>query len=230
MSQQNRKGTLITIEGLDGSGKGTQAQLLFEALQKEGFAVRKISFPNYDSPSSALTKMYLNGEFGNAPGEVNAYAASSFFSVDRYATYKKDLENFYQNGGILITDRYTTSNAVHQCCKLPRERWDAFLEWLFDFEYQKLGIPAPDKVIYLSMSVAVSEKLLRERYKGDTGKEDIHEKDKAYLAAAREGAAYCAAKYGWHTIVCDDGQTPRPVEVIHHDVMAAVRPALEKKR
>ena len=136
------KGKLIVLEGLDGSGKGTQAKLLAKHLTETDHLVREITFPDYDSDSSALVKMYLAGQFGDKPDDVNAYAASSFYAVDRYAGYKSDWGKFYEEGGILIADRYTTSNAVHQCSKLPPEQWDAFLQWLFDYEYHLLGLPA----------------------------------------------------------------------------------------
>ena len=131
-------GRLIVLEGLDGSGKATQAGLLYEALCGRGEQAMKITFPNYESDSSALVKMYLGGAFGQDVNDVNAYAASSFYSVDRYASYKTLWGCFYHDGGTVIADRYTTSNAVHQCSKLPREEWDAYLAWLFDFEYRKL--------------------------------------------------------------------------------------------
>ena len=126
--------------------------------------MREITFPNYESDSSALVKMYLAGQFGQHPDDVNAYAASSFYAVDRYASYKKDWGSFYENGGIVIADRYTTSNAVHQCSKLPPEQWESFLGWLFDFEFHLLGLPAPDEVIYLQVDPAVSQKLMTQRY------------------------------------------------------------------
>ena len=135
------KGKLIVLEGLDGSGKGTQAKLLAKHLTVTDHLVREITFPDYDSDSSALVKMYLAGQFGDKPDDVNAYAASSFYAVDRYAGYKSDWGKFYEEGGILIADRYTTSNAVHQCSKLPPEQWDTFLQWLFDYEYHLLGLP-----------------------------------------------------------------------------------------
>ena len=161
------KGKLIAIEGLDGSGKATQAKLLAGYLAAQGLAVREVSFPDYGSDSSALVKMYLAGQFGQHPDDVNAYAASSFYAVDRYASYKKDWGSFYENGGIVIADRYTTSNAVHQCSKLPPEQWESFLGWLFDFEFHLLGLPAPDEVIYLQVDPAVSQKLMTQRYHGD---------------------------------------------------------------
>ena len=143
------KGKLIVIEGLDGSGKATQAKLLAQHLASQGLPVREVTFPDYASDSSALIKMYLAGQFGSKPDDVNAYAASSFFAVDRYASYKTDWGRFYEEGGVVIADRYTTSNAVHQCSKLPPEQWEEFLHWLFDYEFHLLGLPAPDSVIYL---------------------------------------------------------------------------------
>ena len=205
-------GKLIVIEGLDGSGKGTQAKRLYEILLAEGCKVRKVSFPDYESNSSALIKMYLAGEFGTDPNAVNAYAASSFFAVDRFASFKKDC-------GIIISDRYTTSNAVHQCSKLPQEQWDEFLQWLFDFEYRLMGIPAPDKVIYLQVDPAVSQKLMTGRYQGDESKKDIHEKDTAYLDRSRLAAEYCAQKLGWQTVHCvRDGQM-RTIEDIGQEIL-----------
>ena len=148
-------GRLIVLEGLDGSGKATQAGLLYEALCGRGEQAMKITFPNYESDSSALVKMYLGGAFGQDVNDVNAYAASSFYSVDRYASYKTLWGCFYHDGGTVIADRYTTSNAVHQCSKLPREEWDAYLAWLFDFEYRKIAIPEPDTVVYLDVDPKV---------------------------------------------------------------------------
>lgn len=209
---------LIVIEGLDGSGKATQAKRLTEALVEKGIPVREVSFPDYGSDSSALVRMYLSGQFGTDPQDVNAYAASSFFAVDRFASYKKDWCRDYARG-VVIADRYTTSNAVHQCSKLPKEQWEDFLNWLFDFEYKKLGIPAPDRVIYLNVDPAVSQALMTARYSGDENKKDIHERDIAYLRHSREAAAYCAENLGWETVdCCRDGQM-RSIEDIHKDVM-----------
>ena len=216
-------GKLIVIEGLDGSGKATQSNLLYEALLAEGKPVRKVSFPDYESNSSALVKMYLAGEFGKDPSAVNAYAASTFFAVDRYASYKKDWGSFYEQGGIIIADRYTTSNAIHQCSKLPEAQWDSFLTWLFDFEFNKLGLPSPDAVIYLDMDVAVSQKLIEERCKDKNIKKDIHEADVEYLKKCREAAHYCADKLGWKIMKCNMGETPLPIEEIATDIFELVQ-------
>ena len=215
-------GKLIVIEGLDGSGKATQSKLLYEALVAQGKDVRKVSFPDYDSNSSALVKMYLAGEFGKDPGDVNAYAASSFFAVDRFASYKAQWGKFYEDGGIVIADRYTTSNAIHQCSKLPAEQWDQYIDWLFDFEFRLMGIPAPDAVIYLQVDPEVSQKLMTGRYQGDESKKDIHESNLEYLAASRKAAEYCAEKLGWKTIACSAEDQLRTIESIHADVMRIV--------
>lgn len=215
-------GKLIVIEGLDGSGKATQAKLLFDELIKRGANVREVSFPDYDSASSALVKMYLSGEFGAKPNDVNAYAASCFFAVDRYASFKKNWGRFYQNGGIVIADRYTTSNAIHQCSKMCKENWDVFLKWLFQFEYELLGIPAPDKVIYLQVDPAVSQMLMSGRYNGDESKKDIHEVNVAYLNQSREAAEYCARLLGWKVVHCVKDGTMRSVEDIHDEIMSLV--------
>lgn len=214
------KGNLIVLEGVDGSGKATQTKLLYEALKSRGISVRQVSFPDYGSDSSALVKMYLRGDFGHEPGDVNAYAASSFYAVDRYASFKRDWEAFYRSGGVVVADRYTTSNAVHQCSKLPEGEWPGFLDWLFHFEYDLLGIPAPDQVIFLQTEAAVTEKLLLKRYHGDESREDIHEADRAYMARSRQAAEYCAEKLGWTTVHCTRDGAMRTVEDIHGEVLA----------
>ena len=206
------------IEGLDGSGKGTQAELLTERLRQQGEAVRKVSFPDYASDSSALVKMYLSGQFGTDPADVNAYAASAFYAVDRFASFKRDWGKFYADGGIIVADRYTTSNAVHQCSKLPREQWDGFLAWLFDFEYRLLGIPTPDAVIYLNVDPAVSQRLMTGRYRGDESKKDIHEGNLSYLQRSREAAAYCSRKLGWREIACCENGEMRSISAIGEEI------------
>lgn len=215
-------GKLIVVEGLDGSGKATQAKLLCQSLADRGLPVMQVDFPRYDSPSSSLVKMYLAGEFGDKPEDVNAYAASSFFCVDRYASFKTLWGKFYQNGGIVIADRYTTSNAVHQCSKLPRGEWSAFLSWLFDFEYRKVGIPAPDLVLYLDVDVGVSQRLMTKRYHGDESQKDIHEKDLAYLEHSRCAARFCAETLNWECIACCQDGDMRSIEAIHAEVLTAV--------
>ena len=223
-------GRLIVIEGLDGSGKATQAARLTDALNAQGKDVKQISFPDYASDSSALIKMYLGGKFGSHPDDVNAYAASTFYSVDRYASYKTNWGDFYRRGGIVVSDRYTTSNAVHQCAKLPPEQWDAFLDWLFDFEYHKIGIPEPDRVIYLAVDPEVSQRLMTARYHGDESKKDIQEKDTEYMARARAAAEYCAKTLGWRRIECtrvqDGVKTMLPVETIHQRILDELKDLL----
>ena len=217
-------GKLIIFEGLDGSGKGTQTELACQSLRQKGYDPLKITFPDYESESSALVKMYLSGQFGQKPDDVNAYAASTFYAVDRYASYKTSWGAAYRSNSLIISDRYTTSNAVHQCSKLPPMHWGGFLEWLFDFEYKKLGLPAPDAVIYLAVDPDVSQRLIAERYNGDQTKMDIQEKDTEYLARSRAAAEYCARKLGWKRIECttvaDGVKTIRSVEDIHAEVLA----------
>ena len=215
-------GKLIVIEGLDGSGKATQAKELVRALEQKRICTRKVSFPDYDSDSSALVKMYLAGEFGKDPSDVNAYAASVFFSVDRYASYKKDWGKFYREGGVVVADRYTTSNAIHQCCKLPEAEWEAYLDWLFHFEYEMMGIPAPNQVIYLQVDVEESQKLMSGRYHGDESKKDIHEGNLEYLRKSRRAADYCAHKMGWKVINCFENGAMRTIEDIHAEILSIV--------
>lgn len=219
-------GKLIVIEGLDGSGKATQAKILFEKLKNMGKKVKKVSFPDYESDSSALVKMYLAGEFGSKPSDVNAYAASTFYAVDRFASYKKDWKELYDNDYVIIADRYTTSNGVHQCSKLCEDQWNDYLDWLYDLEYKKMGIPKPDCVIYLDMSPEVSQKLLSNRYEGDESKKDIHEKDVEYLNKSRQAAQYCVEHDEWKVVKCDDGNNPYTLEKISEKVLDIVKEIL----
>ena len=215
-------GKLIVIEGLDGSGKATQAQKLFEKLKEQEKQVIKVSFPDYNSNSSALVKMYLNGEFGSEPNQVNPYAASSFYAIDRFASYTKNWKKFYLNGGTVIADRYTTSNAIHQCAKLPEEHWNDFINWLFHYEYELLGIPEPYRTLYLRVDPEISQKLITKRYQGDENKKDIHESDPVYLRRSREAADYCAKKLGWTLIECVKNGSIRSIDDIAADIFNAI--------
>ena len=198
---------LIVIEGLDGSGKATNANALYEKLGSLGKRVKKISFPDYESDSSALVKMYLAGGFGKKATDVNAYAASAFYAVDRFASFKTGWETEYNRGDFIIADRYTTSNAVHQSGKLSGAERDAYFEWLYDFEFGKMGLPRPDAVIYLDVLPEVSQKLMSERYSGDENKKDIHEADTEYLKKSRQAALYAAKKLGWQVVsLCENGE------------------------
>ena len=215
-------GKLIVIEGLDGSGKSTQLDVLFENLQKNGIDCKSVSFPDYENPSSTLVKMYLKGDFGKKPEDVNAYAASVFYTVDRYASYKANWGEYYNNGGTIVSGRYTTSNAVHQASKLPEDKWEDFLSWLYDFEYNKIGIPKPDKVIFLDMPIEVSQKLLAKRYEGDDTKKDIHESNTEYLSRCRKAAVFTAEYSGWEIIPCAHNGLPRSIDDIAADVLNSV--------
>lgn len=214
-----KKGTLIVFEGTDGSGKSTQFKLLCERLQRQGTAFQRLVFPQYSEPSSALLRMYLGGEFGSHPSDVNAYAASTFYAVDRYAAWKKVWGAGYLAGDLVLSDRYTTSNAVHQGGKLSQEEQPAFFDWLFDFEYRKLGLPQPDAVIYLDMPTEKSVQLLRSREAATHTKADIHEVDTAYLALCRQTALRAADHYGWQRVSCvDDRGELRSIEEIHQEI------------
>ncbi len=213
---------LIVIEGLDGSGKSTQTEIIKAYLEDKGVSVKQIKLPDYDSPSSSLVKMYLAGDFGTHPSDVNAYVASSFFAVDRFANFKSKWKDDYDNGKLILADRYTTSNASHQMTKIPKTQWDEYLSWLEDFEYNKMGIPKPSLVIFLDMPVEISQKLMTDRYKGDEGKKDVHEADVSYLKACREAGLYAADKLGWKIISCSRGDEPRSIESISEDIKALV--------
>ena len=219
-------GKLIVFEGTDGSGKATQSKLLFERLQREGVDCRKLNFPRYGEKSAALVELYLGGAFGTHPNDVNAYAASTFYSVDRYASYKQDWGAFYEAGGLVIADRYTTSNAVHQASKLPPEERTVFLNWLFELEYGKLGLPKPDLVLYLDMPTEITEKMMRSREAATGTHADIHEQDEAYLKSCREAAREIVKDCGWTVIHCAKGDAPRTVEDIHNEVYKTVKSLL----
>ena len=220
-------GKLIVLEGTDGSGKSTQFRLLTEHLNRDHRAFHKLVFPQYAEPSSALIRMYLGGEFGSSPGDVNPYAASTFFAVDRYASYKKVWASWYEQGGLVLSDRYTTSNAVHQASKLPPEEQASFLQWLYDFEYGKLGLPRPDLTVYLDVPTAYTEKLLRHREADTNTHADIHEQDLTYLAACRETGKAAAAYYGWNVIECVRDGNLRTKEDIHQEIYRLVCQCLE---
>ena len=222
-----KKGTLIVFEGTDGSGKSTQFKLLCDRLQTGGAPFRRLIFPQYQEPSSALLRMYLNGEFGSHPSDVNPYAASTFYAVDRYAAWKKDWGDDYRAGTLILSDRYTTSNAVHQGSKVSSADQPAFFDWLFDFEYHKLGLPEPDLVFYLDMPTQEAVRLLRTREAETNTKGDIHEVDQDYLTLCRQTALRAAEHYGWKRVSCVDAQGRiRSIEDIHQEIWAALEQSI----
>lgn len=209
----------IAIEGLDGSGKETQTGLLKEALQGFGLKVVSVSFPQYGKLSAALVEDYLHGGFGESANDVNAYAASSFFAMDRLVSYLKEWRADYESADVLIADRYTTSNAIHQCSKLPKDEWPAFTDWLFDYEFRLLGLPEPDVVVYLRLDIETSQRLLEERYGGDASKRDIHECDMDYLRQSHEAADWCSECLSWFTIECASDGALRNKGDVHNEIM-----------
>ena len=216
-------GKLIVFEGTDGSGKATQTRLLADALREEGRTVRQLTFPRYDQDSSMLVRMYLGGAFGTDPSAVNPYAASTFYAVDRYASYMQDWGEYYRQGGLVVTDRYTTSNAVHQAGKLPDGDCQDYLDWLFHFEYDLMGLPKPDLVIYLDLPAELSAALRRQREQNTGTHADIHEADENYLRRCRENAMRVVDYAGWHRVDCArDGQV-RSMEDIHREVLGLVK-------
>lgn len=214
-------GKLIVIEGTDSSGKQTQAEKLYERLKNEGKKVMKVSFPNYASPSSAPIKMYLSGEFGKKPEDVSPYASSVMYAVDRFASFKTVWGEFYKSGGIIVADRYTTSNMIHQASKIKdlKEK-EVYLEWLEDLEFEKLGIPKPNLVLFLNMPTEVANKLMSERKNKFTGEseKDIHEQDAEYMKKSYENACNIASKYGWEEISCVEKGSLRSIESIAEEV------------
>ncbi|WP_099204266.1 dTMP kinase [Scatolibacter rhodanostii] len=223
-----QNGKLVVIEGLDGSGKGTQTEMLVESLLQDKIAVRKISFPNYSSPSSSLVKMYLAGEFGQSASSVNPYAASAFYAVDRFASFHTDWKQNYESDALVIADRYVTSNMIYQLGKLPTNKWDEYIDWLEDFEYNKMELPKPDMVIFLDMPISVSQKLMSGRYQGDESRKDIHERDLNFLEESAVSARYAAQKLNWQVIHCADDNVPKSIESIHKEIKSKILTMFEK--
>lgn len=219
-------GKLIVFEGTDGSGKSTQFSLLTKRLEREGTDFRTIVFPQYSEPSSALIRMYLGGEFGKSPSDINAYAASTFFAVDRYASYHKVWGEYYRQGGLVISDRYTTSNAVHQASKEPEDKRPAFFQWLSDLEFVHMELPRPDLVIYLDVPTKLTERLLREREAETNTHADIHEQNFEYLCRCRETGLQAAEFYRWTVLHCEKDGAMRSIEEIHEEIYAHVRKCL----
>lgn len=224
------KGKLIIIEsGSDASGKATQTEKLYERLLNEGYNINKVEFPNYDSESSALVKMYLRGDFGTKPSDVDPYVSSTFYAADRYASFKTGWEDFYNKGGIVIADRYTTSNMVHQASKIDIEDRDKYLDWLFDYEFNMYKIPKPDCVIFLDVPIDFSKKLMENRKNKFTGedKKDIHESDMEYLEKSYNNALYIADKYNWKKINCVENNKLRSIDSIHEEIYTLVTDTIE---
>ena len=220
-------GKLIVFEGTDGSGKSTQFELLAKRLEAEQIGFQRLRFPQYEEPSSALILMYLGGAFGVYLEAVNAYAASTFYAVDRYASYQRVWKDYYQGGGFVVADRYTTSNAVHQGSKVPEGERAEFFRWLYDLEYDRMGLPRPDLVVLLDMPVELSEQLMRKREQSTGTHADIHERDEDYLKKCRDVALHAAKYYGWRTVSCAKDGAIRGVEDIHEEVYAIVKSCLE---
>lgn len=220
------RGRLIVIEGSDGSGKATQTKKLYDKLVKQNKKVKKVEFPNYKSESSALIKMYLSGEFGKNPDSVNPYASSTFYAVDRFASYKKDWEEFYLKGGIIIADRYTTSNMIHQAAKIKEvQAKDKFLNWLWDFEFEKFNLPVPDCVIFLDMPPKCSKSLMETRDNKFTGEKekDIHENNYEYLLESYNNSKYISEKYGWNRIECTNEDKIKSIDQINDDIIKVIK-------
>ncbi|WP_368489454.1 dTMP kinase [Clostridium sp. BJN0013] len=223
---ESLKGKLIVVEGCDGSGKATQTTKLYNRLLNEKYNVKKVEYPNYSSESSALVKMYLNGDFGENPEDVSAYVASTFYGVDRFASYKTQWKKFYEQGGIILADRYTTSNMIHQASKINDiEEKDKFLKWLWDFEFNIFKLPIPDCIIFLDMPPKYSKNLMIERNNKFTGnsKKDIHESNYEYLINSYNNALYVASKYRWSKVSCVGNNRINTVNEIHENIYSLVK-------
>lgn len=214
---------LIVIDGLDGSGKSTQIELISKKLTELSLRTTYVKYPNYDSPTGQAVKMYLDGCFSEKSESVNLYAASCLFSADRYVGFKTKWENSYNNGDIIIADRYVSSNLIYQMSKLPENQWDDYFNWLYDFEYRKICLPKPCQVIFLDMDISVSQKLINTRYSGDDSKKDIHERDIKFLEKCRKAALYSAERDNWSIIKCNDGNTPLDIQLINEKILKIIK-------
>ena len=222
-------GKLFVIDGTDGSGKQTQFEKLQEHLIQDKIEFQTVSFPNYDSPSSGLVKMYLSGEFGDDPKQISPYIASTFYAADRYATYKKELEEYYENGGIILADRYTTANMVHQAGKIDDEKErEKFINWLFDLEFNLYGIPKPSKVFFLNMPPEKAEELIKNRENkfSHAQEKDIHERNSKHLLESHQAACSVAKKYQWCEIKCVENGRLKTREEIHEEIYKEVKKEL----
>lgn len=215
------KGRLIVLEGLDGCGKSTQLNRVSEYLEKSGIPHRVVSFPNYNSPSGQVITDYLAGKIP-CDGEAGAYAASSFYASDRYISWSTEWNHNYERGEVIVCGRYTTSNAIYQMTKLSADKRGDFLNWLYDFEYCKLGLPKPDLVLYLDMPLEVSQKLLSNRYEGDESMKDIHESNLAFMRSCSESARFAAQQGGWEIVPCAENGEPKPIESITEDIISRI--------
>lgn len=224
-----KKADIIVLEGLDGSGKSTQFDRLTKYFEERGKKVRAISFPDYESRSSVPVTMYLNGEIAGSADAVNAYAASSFYAVDRYISFKQFWEKDYEEGTTVLAARYVTSNCIYQMTKLPEQQWESYLEWLEDYEYEKLGLPRPSLVIFLDMPIEISQRLMTRRYKGDETKKDIHEVNVEYLQRCRKAALYTAKKQGWRIIGCSRDGEPLSRDLIFSDILSVIDNVIDRK-
>lgn len=216
-------GKLIAIEGLDGSGKHTQSLLLSDRLTLLGYQNKFISFPDYNSPSSSLVKMYLNSELGSDPRDVNAYASASFFAVDRYASYMRTWKKYYSSGSIIISDRYTTSNLVYQTAKLSPDKREGFINWIYDYEYNKLGLPKPSIVIYLNVALNLSQSLIDNRYKGTNNKKDMHESNVMFLKECESISKYVCKKENWRIVNCGTEEKMKSKQEIHEEIFKILK-------
>lgn len=228
-----KKGLIISIEGTDGAGKHTQQQLLLNDLKDLGYEVVDQAFPNYDSDSSAPVKMYLAGEFGKDSSSLDAYQASVLYAVDRMCTYKKSLESHYNEGKIILFDRYVQSNFIHQCSKIDdMEDKLKFIAWEENLEYDTLGLPKPDLIFFIEMPVEKSLELARARAEYKTGEsKDIHEEDTTYMTKSYNNGLSLAKQLGWNIVHCVDKQNNiKSIEEIHKEIMTIAIDFLNKQQ
>lgn len=225
-------GKIIVIEGTDSSGKETQTKLLYERIKKIYDKTIKISFPNYESPACEPVKMYLAGKFGKDATKINPYPVSTMYAIDRYASFKQNWEKFYRDNYIIITDRYVTSNMIHQASKIEdKNKKEEYLKWLEDLEYEKIQIPKPDEIIFLKMPIEKAKILMEERKNKITGEEkkDIHELNEEYLKKSYDNACSISKKYSWTEIECVEENKIKTVEQINNEIFEKIKKFMRKE-
>lgn len=222
---------LIAIEGVDASGKQTHTSLLSDHLAARGVEARRLDFPVYDSDSSAGVRMYLNGELGSRADDISAYAASTLFAADRFLSFKKDWHKDYEEGRVILCDRYVGSNMIHQACKTEGAEREKFLGWLADLEYGIYGLPKPDITIFLDMPPEFSREIIKTRNNkiNDSEKKDIHERDDGYLERSYRTACEVAERFGWTRISLIHGGRLRMIEDVSSEVCSYADHILREK-
>ena len=217
-------GKLIVFEGAcDGIGKSTQFKLLTDSLINDGFKICNHHFPTYDTYQGAPVEKYLKGEFGK-PGELSPYFVNSLYAMDRAITWNTKLKPAYNEGEIILLDRYTTSSLIYQSALISDiEEKKKFIDYVVDFEYSKLGIKEPDQVLFLTAPFDLVTEMRQARKVNDGVVNDIHEQDLEFMKKVYDNANFLADYLGWDKIECSNSNTLRSIDDIHGEAYRLVK-------